>query len=399
MNIWKNVEFTKFFVSFTVGNIGDWFDIFALQIILVHEWHASPIVMGLLLLVYFLPAIVLNPIAGVWADKVSKRNLMIYTDLIAALLTMGLFLSTNITQALIILFIRSCIVSINSPAQQAYIKCIVKDDHLLQASSYTTVVFQMCKVVGPMLGALVLIIASARMCLAINACSFIFSAFILMTLVKDNVDLITQDQQQKIKHWMDEILAGAKYINQVRLMRFTLGIAFVWFFCSLVRQAQLAIYLKHLIPNKQDVLGIFMGVDGLGAVVTSSLLSRQFSIKNHALYFFLGFLLLGLGILGLGVFQPGWPYYLVYAFALIIGFGSGILLVHYSYIIKRETPKEQMGCVSGIASATQNVALTLGTLSSGFLVLQFGIREVYLGLAATMFILAVSSMAFMAKND
>lgn len=40
-----------------------------------------------------------------------------------------------------------------------------------------------------------------------------------------------------------------------------------------------------------------------------------------------------------------------------------------------------------MSSALQNTALTIGTLSSGFLVLSFGVREVYIGLAVVMIIL------------
>ena len=73
--------------------------------------------------------------------------------------------------------------------------------------------------------------------------------------------------------------------------------------------------------------------------------------------------------------------------------------MHYGYILKKETPKEKMGCVSGIASALQNIALTLGTLSSGFLVVQFGIQEVYLGLAGVMLMLAVGLVLFMSVKE
>ncbi len=43
MSIWQNFRFTRFFISFVTGNLDDWFDIFALQIIFVHEFHASPL--------------------------------------------------------------------------------------------------------------------------------------------------------------------------------------------------------------------------------------------------------------------------------------------------------------------------------------------------------------------
>ncbi len=63
-NLWRSSRFTRFFASFAIGNIGDWFDVFALQIIFVHEWHASSWVLGVMLFLYFLPNIVLGPFSA-----------------------------------------------------------------------------------------------------------------------------------------------------------------------------------------------------------------------------------------------------------------------------------------------------------------------------------------------
>ena len=48
LSLWKNARFSRFFASMSMSNLGDWLDIFALQIIFVHAFHASPMTMGLL---------------------------------------------------------------------------------------------------------------------------------------------------------------------------------------------------------------------------------------------------------------------------------------------------------------------------------------------------------------
>lgn len=391
MTIWKNGQFTRFFTSFTIGNIGDWFDIFALQIIFTHEFHASPVLMGILWLFFFIPSIILGPIAGVWADRFIKRDLMLYTDLAASALTIGLYLSQSMVMALAILFIRSSITTINATAQQAYIKYVVTDEQLLQASSITTVVFKMCQVMGPMLGAIILVYTTAKTCLLINAISFMISALILTTLSKDKV---TPDEQHANLHWTKDMLTGTKYIWQNHLLRVMVSILTVWFFCSLVRQAQLVIYLKHVLPNNKHALGFFMGLDGLGAVISGALLSKKKNIINYAFYFFIGFLLLGGGTFGLSIYNATWPNIILYSFGIIIGLGTGINMVVYGYILKKQTTKSQMGRVSSAASSFGSIALAIGTLSSGFFVMQFGVREMYLGLSIIMTLLGFLSLIF-----
>ncbi len=390
MNIWKNSQFTRYFASFSFSSFGDWFDIFALQVIFVHEWNASPILLGILLLFYFLPSVILGPMTGTMADRVSQRNLMLYTDILSGIFTAGLFFSGSSTQALVLLFLRSCTISFNIPAQQAYVKHVVSDEHLLKATSYITIMFQMCKVLGPMVGAAVLIHAPARWCLAINTISFLISAVILFGLPRGEIE----KTEIKNNHWVKDMVSGAQYIWDTRVLRMTIILVSVWFFCSLVRQAQLALFLAHLLPEQENALGIFMGLDGLGAVTTSVILSRKTHVQKHGFYFFCGFLLLSIGILGVALYQSNWPQYFLYFSAIIIGSGTGILLVIYSYIVKKETPMNKIGCVSGITGALQNLALTMGTFSSGFLILGFGIRKVYCGLAIVMLILGICSVTF-----
>ncbi len=162
-----------------------------------------------------------------------------------------------------------------------------------------------------------------------------------------------------------------------------------------MRQAPLALYLQQILPQQPTALGLFMGLDGLGAVMTSIFLSRRKEITHYGFYFFAGFLLLGFGILGVGIYHTTWSVLLLYGFAVIIGLGTGVLLVTYGYLIKKETPKEQMGRVSGASATLQNCALATGTLLSGFFVLHIGLREMYLATAAIMGILALLSGIFM----
>ena len=55
-----------------------------------------------------------------------------------------------------------------------------------------------------------------------------------------------------------------------------------------------------------------------------------------------------------------------------------------------------MGCVYGISSAAQNLAMGVGTLLSGVLVIYLGAREVFIGVAGIMLLLAI--IAFILLN-
>lgn len=391
-SLWANSRFTRFFASFTIGNIGDWFDIFALQIIMVHQWHAGPLVLGLMIFFYFLPNIVLGPMAGVLADHFSKRNLMIVTDAAAAVLTVGLIFSHSIALMLIILLVRGGFVSVNAPAQQAYIKYVTPPEQLLPASSYTMVTFQLCRALGPMLGAGLVLISSPRACLAINAASFVLSVLILMTLPYDSVQQLAQKTHLSWKNWCQQLKAGAQFVHQHRFLRYMVMLTTVWMFCSLLRQSQLAIFLAHVLPTRPEILGVYMSLEGVGAVLTGFILTKRKRMSYPGRYMALGFGFLAAGVFVCSIFQTNWPVLVLCLSALLVGFGTGINLVVYGYFIKKETPEVQIGCVTGLTNSLLNAALGLGTVSSGLWVMAFGIREVYVGLAVILSLLVISGL-------
>lgn len=395
MTIWKQEQFLRYFVASTIGSLGDWFDIFAMRIIFVHIWHASPILLSVLVLSYFLPSIILGPIAGVWVDRLCKRNIMLFTDLLSCVFTIAILFSSGVTMALVFVLLRGAVASFNQPAQQAFVKHVVHEEYLLQASSYSTVSFQMCKVVGPMLGGLALLVVPVRACIGLNAFSFFVSALVVSSLRSDTVS--TEVSETK-KNWSRDILTGITLIWENKLLKLAVMLVMLWFYFSLLRQTQLVIFLQHVMPDPQGALGLFMGLDGLGAVTSSLLLGRNKSHINYANFFLTGFTLLAVGILGIGIYQPSWPNWIIYACAPVIGLGTGVVLVAYGYLLKKEASHEQIGRVSATSSALQNFALACGTLSSGFLVVHFGIREVYLTLSLAMFILALISFGILRKH-
>ena len=350
--------------------------------------------MGVLALTYFLPSVLLGPIAGVCADRFSKRDIMVIVNVISAILTLGLILSANIATALGLMLLRSSLASFNAPTQQAYIKTVVAPQHLLQASSYATIIFQLSKVLGPMLGAVVLISFPARACLGINMGSFVLSALILVTLPKDKLltSINTESSQKAWKKWIQEIKAGGHFIWQHRTIRHVIALVCVWFMCSMMRNSQLAIFLNHLFPHKPNILGYVLGLDGLGAVIAGTLLSRKQDIEQYGRYFVMGFFLVGLGTLGIAVYQLNWPVLFFYISPFVLGLGTGINLVVYGYLLKKESLDHQIGCVYGISTALQNAALGIGASLSGVFVVIFGVREVYLGLALILLLLAMVAL-------
>ncbi len=129
-----------------------------------------------------------------------------------------------------------------------------------------------------------------------------------------------------------------------------------------------------MLPTHPEVLGVYMGLEGIGAVATAFLLSQKTDIKSPALWIALGFVFLSAGAFLFAAFQSAWSIIWLYCSAILLVFGTGINFTLYSYLIKKDTAEQQMGCVTGVTGVWLNLALGLGTLTSGFWVMLFGMR-------------------------
>lgn len=374
-SIWKNREYLKFFSSFTIGNIGDWFDFFALQIIFAHAFGASPLAISFLLVAYMAPMALFSGIAGVMADRFNKKYLLFLTDVVSGLLTLGLVFSNQLALSLVLVFLRSSIASLNAPAQQAALKYIATEDQLLAASGYNSAVFQLCKVLGPLLGAVIIAIYSPVFCLMINAVSFFVSALILLTLKKI---IEVREVSEHKSHMWQQLKEAGHFIRKDTLLRLNLTIMACFAILMMMGFSQLVLLLKMLFPQNENILGIVLGISGIGSFITGAWLSQKKNIVNYAAYMSVGILFVALNYGALAIYQSSWGLYPLYVLSLIDGLGFGIVAVVYTYVQQKKTPHTHMGRVSGFATMVQGSVFALGSLLGGVIANWIGLRPMFL---------------------
>jgi dTMP kinase len=134
--------FRRLWVSLSLSSLGDWLGFLAttsLAQALVHTYSAELYAIGGVLFVRLMPAVVIGPIAGAWADRFNRRTTMVVTDAIRC----GLFVSIPIVQTLPWLFAASFLIECASlfwiPAKEASIPNLVPRGKLESANQVALV--------------------------------------------------------------------------------------------------------------------------------------------------------------------------------------------------------------------------------------------------------------------
>ena len=133
------------------------------------------------LVLYTLPMVFINPIAGVMADRINKKLVVVGSDLINGIFLMGIyFLAGRIGLSVPLVYISTFIMTVLAAFFNMGIESakpnLVSSDKLVKINSLARVIESASHVIGPMLGGLIYAFIDMRLFILINSISFILAA-------------------------------------------------------------------------------------------------------------------------------------------------------------------------------------------------------------------------------
>ncbi len=135
-------DFRKLWLSMSLSSFGDWLGLLAITATatsLVDGFAAANFALGGVLLFRLLPAIVLGPLAGAFADRFDRRKTMVVTDV----MRFGLFASIPLVDNLVWLFVAQFLIEAISlfwiPAKDAAVPNMLRKDQLEPANQLSLV--------------------------------------------------------------------------------------------------------------------------------------------------------------------------------------------------------------------------------------------------------------------
>ena len=162
-----------------VSNIGTWMQRIAQDWLVLTELSAhSGTSVGLVMSLQFGPPILLMPLAGMAADHLDRRRLLIVTQTLMALLAMGLGLLTlwgHVTLGWVYGFagLLGCVAAFDAPARQTFVAEIVGDEDLPNAVALNSTLFNSAQLIGPAVAGVLIAVIGTGWDFLLNAVSFV----------------------------------------------------------------------------------------------------------------------------------------------------------------------------------------------------------------------------------
>ena len=182
----RHRDFALLWSSSLVSNIGTWMQTVAVGA-LVTEQTGKAGWTALVAVAAFLPLGLLSPVGGAIADRTDRRRWLLVGNLVETALTGGLAVLSATGRAspgvvTFLVFLGGCMAALLFPVQQALVPDLVPRDEVLAASSLGMAHYNLGRVVGPALAAVIVSLGSFTLAFAVNAASFLAVVAALLVL-------------------------------------------------------------------------------------------------------------------------------------------------------------------------------------------------------------------------
>jgi MFS transporter, DHA3 family, macrolide efflux protein len=363
----------------------------------------SASLMGAMMLFSTLPGVLMGPMGGTFADRFSRKKIIVYSDLIQGILVFSLaalmffliwaagliatdpqgslaFFSfvyltphasvINITWMFIVATLGAIIFAFFTPAMSAAIPDLVPKEKLNVANSLNQFAIFLAMFLGQGLGGLIFSITGAPLLFLINSVTYLYAAG-SESFIKIPQPPIEPEKTsgEAWKSFVRDTKEGLSYVWNEKGMRILFLAAAVLHLAIAPMLLLLPFYVEDYLKQNASWYGYLLAAVGLGSVV-GYLIAGSVNVRGRAQSNLIIFSLLSasisLGIVGF-ITQP----FTVLGIVTVIGLTAGIFIVKTTTVIQLAASSEIRGRVFGL----------LGTLTSGLAPIGMGIAGVIADMA------------------
>jgi predicted MFS family arabinose efflux permease len=375
----RNPDFRRLYVAQLISFGGDWFLIVAL-FPLILDLTNSPFMVSLALAAQELPFFLASPFAGVLADRLNRKKLMVNSDLARAALCGGFLLVSDrgtVWLAYALLVLTSSFSTVFEPASTAAVPNIVREEDLGIANALSGSAWGTMLAVGAAFGGIVASAFGTHTAFLVDATSFLLSAFLLSRISRPlSKPLETGEEHPGVIEATRETVRYSRRDHRVLALLVVKG----GFGLAAGVLVLLSVFAKEVFHSGSVGFGILMAARGVGALIGPFLARRIAGRDDRRL-----FSAIGLSLVTFGVFYAAFAVMpsLFLAALVVMGahLGGGSQWMLSTYGLQKLVPDRIRGRVFAFDLALITVSITASSLLAGWAADRWGPRPAALGLS------------------
>ena len=385
-------DFRLLWTGLAISAIGTWMQIVALSLLVLDITHGSAVALGTVSLTQALTFLLFAAVGGSVADRFDKRRLLLVTQtlMMGFAVLLGILMLTGLIRFWVILlvaFASSSALSFDQPARNALITSLVPKEHLMNAVSLQSAVFNGASILGPALAGLVLSRIGYAGNFFLNGASFlaVLVALLLLRTPREH----TGRPGGKL---LDSAREALQYVRRDAVLPSVVPAYAALLFFGPSAALALPVFAKEVLHVGPTQLGILFSAVGAGTVVGALILASLAGTTDNSRLVFGAILL---WTIALAVF--GWSDSLrVSVPALfVVGAAQNVAGATTITLLQMRVPLEMRGRAMSLNTLLIMCIRPLGDFPAGAVITWLGFRPTVL-LGATL-VAAVSLALYVAR--
>ena len=297
----------KLFVSGqSISLIGTWMTRIATSW-LVFRLTGSALLLGTVSFAGQIPTFIFAPLAGVWVDRLDRRQVLVWTQtlsMIQSLALAGLTLSHHITirWVLALSVMQGIINAFDMPGRQSFMVQMVEDRRdLSNAIAINSSMVNMARLVGPSLAGMLIAVTSEGWCFLIDGISYlaVIASLLMMRL---NIAPV----KRHVNSTFTDLKEGWTYVSEFLPVRTILLLFAIVSLMGMPFVVLMPIFAAKVLHGGPHTLGFLMGAMGVGALLSALALAARKSVLGLVRMIPVAAALFGFGLIGFGWSHVFW---------------------------------------------------------------------------------------------
>jgi len=389
----KNHVFAGLYFAESISLLGDAFTWIGLAL-LSYQFgkERSAVILATALTLRVAAFIIFSPFAGVLADRISRKTILVATHFIRMAIVACLPFVDREWQIYMLIFLLNVFNAFFTPTYRSVIPQVVDRSHYRQAVGLSTATFQILSVLGPGLAGTFALWFGARQIFFIDAASFIIAAIFILLLPAAKIQKTIKQRRKAFAIWHDAI-QGIRLLFKNRLIRFALFIEFV----SAIAGAQILVntvgHIKTALHLTDKHYGWVMAAFGIGGSIAAFVAGGLDKTKTRRLSLVIGASVLAITI-SIANFV-GYPVMLI--LWLFAGLGQSLAEMPSETLIGENIADQEQGKVYGSHFAFSHLWWFIAYPIAGFTGSHFPGKDFLYGGLISLFSLGVA-LSFIKKK-
>ncbi len=373
--------------------------VFFVLIFWIADVYGDPMISAFASFLYIGIMTICMPFAGVIADRVNRKVLIIVADSLQAFATFLLILLfqfglANIWIVFLFISLRSAFQAFHLPTVNAIIPTMVPKDKLSRINGINFLFSGVMQLLAPAIGATLLVFLSMYMILWADVITFFIALIPLLLISIPSVKQVNLGEEKVEKSsFLKEFRLGLKTLKLIPGIIIMIVLSMFLNFIIRPVDSLMALYILDFHGGVQWHLAytemVFTGGMIAGALLTS--IKKKWNNKIRVIFISLVIACLGYLIFAIA---PSGSFVILGLGGAILGFNLPIINSLYQTFVQTKVPADKLGRVTSIDHTLSSAISPIGSLLSGPLALLLGIQSLFIYCSLIGILLTIGTWSF-----